>query len=123
MVKITFEPATELLVHEIVYMPPEDLLRERVTPAGTIPLCWCDGMLFSFSSLPMSDDVLKDYLNGKIHWLEVHYTTMPKYTPIMTLNEEEYKGSMHIRVIDTSRSKIHTEFAKWLKNYDSKNQK
>ncbi len=48
---------------------------------------------------------------------------MPKYTPILTLNEEEYKGAMHIRVIDTSRSRIHTEFARWLKSFGEKNQK
>ena len=74
MVKIEYSPATELVVHEVIKVDKDDLLRERVTPAGTMPLYWCDGILFSFSSLPMTDDVVKDYLKGRIHWLEVHFT-------------------------------------------------
>lgn len=116
MAKITYAPADELIVHEILPVNKDDLLRERITPAGTMPLCWCNGILFSFSSIPMTDDVTKEYLKGKIHWLEVHYTYMEKYTPILTLNEEEYKGAMNVRIIDTSISKLHQEFTKWLKS-------
>ncbi len=115
MVKITFAPAQELVVHEIVQVGKDDLLRERVTPSGTMPLYWCDGILFSFSSLPMTDEVTSDYMKGKIHWLEVHFAPVNQYTPILTLNEEEYKGTMNIRVLDTSISNIHREFTKWLK--------
>lgn len=115
MVKITYAPADELVVHEILSVSMDDLLRERITPAGTMPLCWCNGILFSFSSIPMTDDVAREYLKGKIHWLEVHYTPMDTYSPILTLNEEEYKGAMNIRVLNTSISKLHQDFTKWLK--------
>ncbi len=116
MVKISFEPAGELVIHEVVSVGQMDLLRERVTPAGTMPLYWCDGVLFSFSSLPMTDDVVRDYMKGKIHWLEVHFSRMEEYKPIMALNEEEYKASMNVRIIDTSNSKLHKDFTTWLKN-------
>ena len=45
MVKIEYSPATELVVHEVIKVDKEDLLRERVTPSGTMPLYWCDGIL------------------------------------------------------------------------------
>jgi hypothetical protein len=115
MVKISFSPATELIVHEVVMVAQDDLLRERVTPAGTMPLYWCNGILFSFSSLPLSEGVTKDYMDGKIHWLEVHFAKADTYTPVLTLHDEEYKGTMSIRVIDTSMSELHREFVKWLK--------
>ncbi len=115
MVKITFSPINELVVHETVEVEKEDLLRERVTPAGTMPLYWCNGILFSFSSLPMSEEVVKDYLNGKVHWLEVHFARDDKYSPVLSLSEEEYKTSMNIRVIDTSKSTLHKELTKWIK--------
>lgn len=116
MVKISFEPAGELVIHEIVSVSQMDLLRERVTPAGTMPLYWANGVLFSFSSLPLTDDVVKDYMKGKIHWLEVHYAKMDKYVPVMALSEEEYKTSMNVRIIDTSASKLHKDFSEWLKS-------
>ncbi len=115
MVKITYSPLEELIVHDAFEVDRDDLLRERVTPTVTMPLYWCNGILFSFSSLPMTDEVVRDYLRGKIHWLEVHFTNSEKYTPVMTLNDEEYKATMSIRVIDTSRSLLHREFTKWLK--------
>ncbi len=116
MVKITYSPITELIVHETIEVDKEDLLRERVTPAGTMPLYWCSGILFSFSSLPMTDEVVKDYLKGKIHWLEIHFARESKYEAVLPLSEEEYKTSMNVRVIDTSRSELHRELAKWLKS-------
>ena len=115
MVRITFEPTNEIVIHDIVAVTIEDLLRERVTPAGTMPLYWCNGILFSFSSLPLTEEVVKDYMRGKLHWLEVHFANMPKYKPVLSLNEEEYKTAMNIRIIDTSKSNVHDEVTKWLK--------
>ena len=120
MARITYSPAEELVIHEIVEVTKDDLLRERVTPQGTMPLYWVNGFLFSFSSLPMTDEVTKDYLKGKLHWLELHYAKMDKYMPMLTLDEEEYKQKLNIRVIDTSFSNIHQELSKWLKNYSKK---
>lgn len=116
MTKIVFAPATELIVHEVVQVSKEDLLLERITPSGNMPLYWCDGVLFSFSSVPMTDEVIKEYLKGRIHWLEVHYTKMEKYTPVITFESNEYRATMNVKVIDTSVSEMHTEFVKWLRD-------
>ncbi len=114
MVKITYSPIEELIIHDVIEVEKEDLLRERVTPAGTMPLYWCDGYLFSFSSLPFSEEVIKDYILGKVHWLEVHFTKMKEYTSVLALNEDEYKATMNVRVIDTSKSDLHKKVVKWL---------
>ncbi len=116
MVKITFSPISEVVVHEVVKIGYDDLLRSRITPAGSMPLYWCDGVLFSFNSMPMTKDIIKDYLNGRIHWMEVHYCEMKKYQEILDLNDDAYKATMHVRVIDTSSSALHTDLIKWLKS-------
>lgn len=116
MVKISFAQLKELVVHECVYVENDDLLRERITPAGNMPLYWCGGILFSFSSMPWTRDIVKEYLEGKIHWVEVHYTKMDKYKPIVQLFDDNYKAEMKIRVIDTSKSTLHNDFVKWLKS-------
>lgn len=115
MVKISFSPTEELVIHEAVEMSKDDLLLERITPAGNMPLYWCDGILFSFSSLPMTDDIVKEYLKGTIHWLEVHFTKMDKYVPVISWESPEFKSTMNVRVIDTGTSQLHREFIKWLK--------
>ncbi len=115
MAKVTYSPLKEIVVHEYVMVDTEDLLRERVTPAGNMPLYWCDGVLFSFSSMPWTKDIVRDYLDGRIHWAEVHYAKMDRYVPVMDLHDENYSAGLKIRVIDTSRSALHCDFAKWLK--------
>ncbi len=122
MTRIIFAPAQELVVHEVVEVSRDDLLLERITPSGNMPLYWCSGILFSFSSVPMTDEVIKEYLKGRIHWLEVHYTRMEKYTPLITFESSEYRSTMNIKIIDTSISEMHNEFVKWLK-YKTKGDK
>ncbi len=116
MVKISFSPIKELVVHEVVKMTHDDMLRERVTPAGTMPLYWSDGVLFSFSSVPMTKDIIRDYLEGRIHWMEVHYTEMRDYRSVLELKDQNYGGDLKVRVIDTSSSALHNELARWLKD-------
>jgi hypothetical protein len=115
MVKITVQPTTEVVIHDIISVDVNDLLRERITPQGTMPLYWCNGVLFSFSSMPMTEDVARDYMHGKLHWIEVHFAAMQSYQPILILDDEEYKATMKIRVIDTSKSELHNDLTKWLK--------
>ncbi len=117
MVKITFAPIKEVIVHEHIMVPMDDMLRGRITPAGAMPLYWCGGILFTFSSLPWTKDIVKDYLEGKIHWAEVQYTRMDRYSPVLELKDENYGGqAQKIRIIDTSASALHTDITKWLKS-------
>ncbi len=115
MVKIIYEPLHTLVVHDVSKISMDDLLRERVMPNGTMPLYWCNGILFSFASPPMMDNLLKDYIEGKIHWMEVHYTEMKDYKAVLELSDEHYGGTAKIRVIDTGIYQLHKDFISWLK--------
>jgi desulfoferrodoxin (superoxide reductase-like protein) len=88
-----------------------------------MPLYWCGGILFGFSSVPMTEEIVKEYLKGRIHWLEVHFARMDKHVPVITFESEEYKATMSVRVIDTSASLLHSEFINWLKENVKENAK
>ncbi len=115
MVDIIYDPINTLVVHDVAKVAMEDLLRERITPGVTLPLYWCNGVLFSFASAPMAEEIVKDYFKGKIHWMEVHYAEMKDYKPVLELDDEHYNGKMTIRVIDTAGSQLHKDFVSWLK--------
>ncbi len=116
MVKVVYQPIVTLVVHDIAKVPLDDLLRERITPGATLPLYWCNGVLFSFASPPMVDEMVKDYVDGKIHWMEVHYLEMKQYKPVIELNDEHYNGTVKVRIIDTGGSQLHKDFISWLKS-------
>ncbi len=116
MTTITYSPITKIIIHEVVNMDFDDILRERITPAGSMPLYWCKEILFSFTSGPMSKKIIDDYLNGTIHWMEVHYSVLEEYSPILELKDENYGGTAKVRVINTSKSSpLHNDFVNWLK--------
>ena len=115
MVDIIYDPVKALVVHDVAKVPLEDLIRERITPGVTLPLYWCGGILFSFASAPISEEIMKDYFKGRIHWMEVHYTEMKEYKPVLELNDENYSGKMNIRIIDTAGAQLHKDFVRWLK--------
>ncbi|HVA82874.1 MAG TPA: hypothetical protein VNF06_01795 [Candidatus Aquilonibacter sp.] len=113
--KITYLPAQELIVHDIIALQKEEMLRANVTPNGNLPLYWCDGILYGFSSPPATEEVIAEMLKGKIHWLEVRYAKMDRYQSVLSLNEEEYKATMNFRVISTEKFELHKEFIAFLK--------
>ncbi len=112
---IEYRPSTKLIVHDVIRLEQVEILRGKVTPNGNMPIYWCNGILYSFVSPPMAEKVIEDMLQGTIHWMEVQYTELPEYTPLLSLDEEEYKATMNFRVINTSELTIHDEFTKWLK--------
>ena len=115
-VKVVYQPVNTLVVHDVVKVELDDLLRERITPAGTMPLYWCGGVLFSFASPPMVDQMVKEYMDGRVHWLEVHYTVMKDYCEVLDLDDKHYSGTMKVRVINTGNSSLHNEFVRWLRS-------
>jgi hypothetical protein len=122
MVKISFSPIKELVVHDLFRMGFEDLVRGNITPSGVMPLFWCDGVVYRFTSLPMSRELSRLYLDGTVHWAEVHYTDNVKdYSQIMELKDENFQGgTLKIRIIDMSNSQLHRDFVKWLKGNKNK---
>jgi hypothetical protein len=123
MVKISFSPIKELVVHDIFKMDYEDLVRGNITSMGVMPLYWCDGILYRFASLPMSRELSRQYLDGTVHWAEVHYSeNAGEYKPLMEIKDENYQGGyLKVRVIDMSSSQLHKDFIKWLKSNKDKN--
>jgi hypothetical protein len=115
MVKIVYAPSDELIVHDVIRLDKDDMLRRNITPNGNMPLYWCDGILYSFASPPITEQVVSELLKGRIHWLEVQFHVMEGYVPMLSLNEDEYKSVMNFRVINTSNLQLHKEFIRWLK--------
>ena len=48
--------------------------------------------------------------------MEVHYCKMDSYSEVLEINDDQYKATMKLRVLDTSKSSLHSDFVKWLKS-------
>ena len=115
MPKIIYKPYDELIIHELVRYKLEDLVNLNAlgVQSGGMgkPLYWAAGLAMVTYTLPSTDAVVNDQLNGKAHWAHVAYAPMPKFESYIVLKE----NSVRIPVINASTNPIFNAAAAWIK--------
>lgn len=81
MVKITYMPWGEIIVHEIRELDVQRFFESIIAQlqaqgqTGLVPGCsWIDGIAFIFGFFPDTPEVVKDKLEGKLHYATVNFT-------------------------------------------------
>jgi hypothetical protein len=112
---VTFRPWEEVIIHEAIKYSLSDLIKLAslgVQPGGlAAPLHWAEGVVFHFSSMPPTDDVVKESLQGKVHWLSVAWALMPEYKDVVLISDINAK----IPIINVSGTISLCEVVKALK--------
>jgi hypothetical protein len=120
LVKISFKPWEELIIHESIRYSLEDLLKMHsigVQPGGlAIPLTWAEGVVFKFSATPPTDEIVREQLQGKIHWNAVEWALMPEYKNVIMIQDINAK----IPVVNVTATEILREVARSLKEQNPK---
>jgi len=114
MVEFEHQPWKKIIVHEVVKYPIEFFITQHslgVEPRGIGgSLNWADGVVFDIGHFRDTDDVIREKLEGKLHYSSVIYGLLEKYQ-----SEFEVAGNIRIPVIDVSHNKIFKEMATWIK--------
>jgi len=84
LVKVTFKPWEEVIIHEAIRYSLEDLVKLLsigVPPGGrTSPVLWAKGVIFTLAAMPpATSEIIKEQLEGKIHYAAVQWASMPEY--------------------------------------------
>jgi hypothetical protein len=115
MVKVTFKFWDEVIIHESIQLSYEDMVKRHslgVQPGGLAPpLRWAEGVAFVNDSMPPTDEIVREQLQGKIHWSVVQWALMPQYKNVIPITDISAK----IPVINVSDNNILCEVAKALK--------
>jgi len=114
MVEFEYQPWKKIIVHEVVKFPIEFFISQHslgVQSGGIgMPLYWADGIIFEIEAFQETDDVIKEKLEGKIHYSGISYGLLEKHRP-----DFKVPGSIRVPVIDVSDNKIFKEMAAWIK--------
>ncbi|MFH0896936.1 MAG: hypothetical protein V1850_02660 [Candidatus Bathyarchaeota archaeon] len=118
MVDVIYEPWKAVVIHEVFQHSLEMLmnLQSLGVPSGQLgsPIYWANGVAYVHLNLLATEEVLKEYLQGKIHWRHLHFAYMPKYQKIFTIPD----GSIRIPIIDMNGNDIAQSVTTWIKkNY------
>jgi len=115
MVEFEYQPWKKIIVHEVVKYPIEFFESQNslgVQPGGIgRPLTWAEGIVFNRSMMRETDEVIKEKLEGKIHYTSLVYGILEKYQP-----ELKVAGNIRIPIINVSNNKIFKEMATWIRN-------
>ena len=115
MIKITHAPWKEIIIHEIIEHELDDFLKLRcigIAPGGLgKPLLWIDGLALDRISMLETESVVREKLDGKLHWSSLSYALMPKFKTIVILRE----GNVRIPIINVSNSPFFQAVNRWLK--------
>ncbi len=115
MVKVTFRPWEEIVIHEETYYSHDDLIKLSsigIQPGGlTLPLSWAEGVIFRAQAMPTTDEVIKEQLQGKIHWTSIQWALMPEYKNVILIQDINAK----IPIINVSANSIFSEVVRALK--------
>lgn len=122
MVEFVFQPWRKIIVHEVVKFPLEHFITGHsigVQPGGIgRPLTWANGIIFEKGGLRDTDDIIREKLEGKLHWNFLHYAVLEKYQP-----KFEVPGNIKIPVINVSNNEAFKDLAAWVKsNFEKKKQ-
>jgi hypothetical protein len=109
-VKVTIKPWQEIIIHEVIQQDINTLLKLRGLGVQirelAQPLMWAEGIVFSRAPMPHTSDVIKEQLQGIIHFSSVEFALMPTYK-----SELKWEG-VAIPVIDVSNTEALREVAK-----------
>ena len=115
LVKITYAPWKEIVIHEIIEHALDELIHTQAigVPTGGIgrPLLWAEGVLFNRATMPMSPEMIKEGLGGRVHFSGVLWARMPQFRKIVEIKETKVR----IPVVDVTANEILSEVAKWVK--------
>jgi len=114
MVEIVCRAPKRLVILECTLYPSIEALSKTIATiirtGESVILKWTDGVVFSYSLLPPTTDILmKEFLEGRIYWSDVVFALMPEYKSTVRV------GTLDIPVIDVSPNPILREAAKWMK--------
>ena len=117
MVKITYEPWKTIVIHEIIQYDLQMLVHLRClgVQSGQLarPINWANGVAFAHNGMPPTNEVIKEQLQGRLHWSSLQFAFMPKHQPLITITE----GNIRVPVLDLSDNIIFRDMAEWIKRH------
>ncbi len=114
LVEIICSPPKQLVILESTRYPSmEALAKVLAVFIGTgelVIMKWAEGVAFMYTHLqPTTDDLMCEFLKGRVYWSEVIYAMMPEYKQTIRV------GSFDVPVIDVSPNQLLREATKWMK--------
>jgi len=120
-IKIIYQPPKEIVILDYFQFSKENLgqMFAKIIHSGLpVVAYWAEGVLFIYYPLmPDTNDLMENYLKGRIYWSSVNFALMPKYAPSIKVS------GLEIPVVNVSEHQVMREIAKWLREQAKRKEK
>jgi len=120
-IRIVYQPPREIVVLDYFQFSKENLSQmfaKNIHSGLPVVAYWAEGVLFVyFPLIPDTNDLMENYLKGRIYWSSVNFTLMPKYSSSIKVS------GLEIPVVNVSEHEVMREVAKWLRKQAEKRDK
>lgn len=113
---IEIRPPKKIVIHNIIQMSLETMIKSVKTPAGNMPLMWANGFVFILNAIPLQSKAIDLYIEGELHFSDVIFCAYKEYEPIIKINEFE-----NTNIMDMSKSVVHNAIAQALAGVSNAN--
>jgi hypothetical protein len=114
VVEFEYQPWRKIIVHEVLKFPLQNFLSRHsvgVQQGGFgLPLAWAEGIILENFAFRDTDEIIKEKLDGKIHFNSLHYAIMEDYQP-----EFKLQRNIRIPVMNVGNNVLLKEMARWIK--------
>lgn len=112
---IIIEPWKKLVIHEVIEYKFEDWIKQIAfsskTSGGGIPtMQWANGIVLSPLNFPTTNEVVKEQLQGILHWSSVSFAIKEKF------ENQIVRDNATINLVDVSANEIFNKLADKLKS-------
>ena len=124
MTEVVYQPRKKVIIHEYTkYDSVEQLVRTAFAsapPGSNVgPLKWINGIVLVHSNYPHTEAVVKELIEGRLHWNHVSIAPMDEYRSSVHLSDTRITAS----IIDVSYNDVFQSIGDYIKeNLLDKNQ-
>jgi len=117
LVRVVYAAWEEIVIHESIKHSLDDLVKMQTL--GVQPgalgrnLLWGEGVAFVHEGMPPTTDVIKEQLQGRVHWSSVRFALMPEHQDMIVIKETNVK----VPIINVSNNPILRTAALWLREH------
>ncbi|MEM2506014.1 MAG: hypothetical protein QXF61_03085 [Nitrososphaeria archaeon] len=83
LTEVEFRPIKKIVILEDVSYDSLDDFFVAITtglpPGSSIVVLWAEGVVFAHSSMPLSEAIVKERVEGTVYWNFVQYAKMDEY--------------------------------------------
>jgi hypothetical protein len=114
-VKIIYKPVKEIVILDYFQFSKDTLdqmFAQLIHSGLPVMAQWAEGVIFIYFPLaPDTNDLMENYLEGRVFWSSVNFALMPKYAPLIKVR------GLEVPTLDVSGHPVLREVAKWLREH------